>query len=123
MLVQKLPQLGGVIRWNILHIPRGVQRSGRVTWTEFIGTRRFQFRLEWNELGKFWVLSIWHNDTELVRSALQYGWDFLESFQHIPELSGIVLIPFDPGLACMEEGITRHNLGREVQLFWVLHDS
>lgn len=123
MLVQALPKLGGIVKWNILKVPKSVQKAGRVTWSEFLGARKLRFQLEWNEFGKFWVLSVWKDEVELVRTALQYGWDAFESFQHIPELRGLMLVPFDPGLSCTEEGITRNNLGREVQLFWVSYGA
>jgi len=124
MRMQKiLPTKRGLVEWNALAIPTRAGRQVPIRWEQFLGRRRYSFVLEWNELGRFYVLAIWQREHEIVRTALQYGHDALERFQHIEEIRGIMLVPFDPALAEMEAGITRDNLGKTVRVFYLARED
>lgn len=116
---QLMPTARPIVHWSALAIPADAGKRCPLRWEQFLGSRRFGFVLEWNAVGGFFVLAIWSRDSEIIRVPLQYGWDALDRFQHIEELRGIMLVPFDPSLAEMEKGITRDNLGRTVLVFYL----
>lgn len=105
-------------RLNALSIPAVPARYGPISWNQYLGRRLFSFILEWNEYAGMFILAIRDGESELVRTALQYGWDALERFQHIPQLRGVSLVPFDPSLSGMESGVTFGNLGRTIFVFY-----
>ncbi len=110
-------------QWSALAIPPDVWKKCPIRWEQFLGRRKFGFVLEWNEIAHHYVLAIWQGEQEIVRTALQYGWDALERFQYIDALRGIMLVPFDPALAEMEKGITRYNLGKTVLVFYLAREG
>ncbi len=120
---QYMPLSRPVLQWNALAIPKNVGDRVPLRWEQFLGRRKYGFILEWNELGGFYVLAIWYGDHEVVRTALQYGWDALDRFQYLEEVRGLMIVPFDPSLAEMENGITKKNLGKTVLLFYLAREG
>lgn len=120
---QVMPTSRSLVQWSALAIPSDAGKRCPLRWEQFLGRRRYGFVLEWNHVGEFFVLAIWNRDSEIVRVPLQYGWDALDRFQHLEEVRGIMLVPFDPALAEMARGITRDNLGRTVLVFYLARED
>lgn len=83
----------------------------------FIAQRYLHFEIAYNDYGHFFTLSIANDDGQpLVSGALQYGVDFCKPFQHIRELRGMHIVPFD--IFLKHKVITPENFGREVLLYY-----
>lgn len=101
-----------------LPVPEDAMKEGRLplVFTAHIHGRMLEFEIAYNDFAHFFTLRIRSDGRDLVSGALMYGVDFCKPFQHIAELRGLRLVPFD--MALKHSVITPENFGREVRLYY-----
>jgi len=116
--VQAIPTRQTLMQIESLPIPDDVVIRLPFTWKQRISGRFLEFTLYYNDFGKLFTLAVRdYMGDELCRTALAYGVDVLRMFQHIPELTGIHIVPFDAAFRYQRVGILRENLGKQVKLW------
>jgi len=121
--VQAIPTRQTLMDIQALPLPGDVVLKMPYTWKQRISGQFLEFTVDYNNFGKFFTLAVRdYRGDELCKTALTYGVDALRMFQHIPEVTGIHIVPFDPAFRYLRVGIRTENFGNSIRL-WLGVDS